>query len=122
MALKDVIKTEVRFVIAARVGSYSAGLGKWEFQTRFARKDEFDPRYEWLSWTNASIFADEKTALKRWRYLVKKHPTAPGRHSGPNNICVIKVTLHPQIEQVFPAPNIVDAVGALAVGVTLEGV
>jgi hypothetical protein len=120
VGLKDVIQPEIRYVIAARVGSYSAGKSKWIFETRFACKGEFDSFYVWKLWARATIFPDEKTALKRWRYLVKKNPPAPGLHTRPANIRVIRVTLHPQIEQIYPTPNVVDAVGALAVGLELE--
>jgi hypothetical protein len=122
VGIKDVIKTEVRYVIAARVGSYSAGKSKWIFETKFAHKDEFDHFYEWKTWSRATVFADETTALKKWRYLVKKNPPAPGLHTRPANIRVIRVTMHPQIEQVYPTPNIIDSVGALAVGLELEEV
>jgi hypothetical protein len=114
VALKDVIKTEVRYVIAARIGTWSPKANKRVFNTLFAQKGEHDTRWWWQPWAKATVFASEKEARAKWRYLSKSE--------GWRDVRVVKVTLHPQIEQVYPTPNVVDAVGALAVGLDLEKV
>jgi len=108
VALKDVIKTEVRYVIAAKVPEWDSKAGKNVYYTRFAQKDDYDTRWTWRKWDRATVFDSEKKARARWRYLAKSGTNA-------TNVRVVKVTLHPQIEQVYPVPNIVDAVAALAV-------
>lgn len=133
MGLKDVIKPRVFIVISAVVRVRTGWDPKrscFVFQTgpRFARQvdisrydscsDKTVTRWEWSDFERATGFKTEKEARVKLRYLTKKYKD----DEDTKDFRIVKVTLHPQIEQIYPTPGIVDAIGSLALDVALEGV
>ena len=110
------ILPKVVYVILAAVNPIDNRKATATRVHRYAHK-MIDGKWTWGSFETADRFDTVEAARSRFQYLTAR--TRTNWHE--SHIRLLKVTLHAQIEQLDPAPDIVDAISALAITVALEG-